>query len=130
MRKEQPANKINHISPELLPTDQCWVCKHPSENEHHFLIWSPLKRQVWSLVWQNLFNVPPSFYMILRIITKCEKAQTHYLPIKKLLQICAHILLAIWKAHWAYIFHDKPFIATIVANTVLHAITTHTPITT
>ena len=109
-------NLLNQVDPSFLTSLHCRICQDPTEILNHFLIWCPKKKQILSLVWQ--------LFAILQTITKNSIVQQQ-LPGNKFLQICSYILLYTWRAHWATVFDENPFVPQHVATTAINAITTH-----
>ena len=117
-------NLLNRINPSFLTSSHCRICQHPTETLNHFLIWRPKKKQIWPVVQQQLFHTHPPLFAILQTITKNAIVQQQ-LPSNKFLQICSYILLYIWRAHWATVFNENPFVPQHMATTAINAITTH-----
>ena len=117
-------NLLHRISPSYSPSPHCCICQHPTETLNHFLIWCPKKKHVWAIVWQSLFHSHPPLFAILQSVTKNARVQQ---PITsdKFLLLCSYILRSIWRAHWATIFEETPFVPQQVATEALNAITTH-----
>ncbi|KAG2223620.1 hypothetical protein INT45_009979 [Circinella minor] len=117
-------NLLHRISPSFLTTPHCRICQHPTETLHHFLIWYPKKKQAWFHTWQELFHIRPPLYAILQSITKNAKVRQH-IPSNTFFSICSYILLYIWRAHWAMVFDENPFLPQHVATQAINAIHIH-----
>ena len=114
------AELLHKVVPALCPP-HCRLCGTNTmiEDPEHFLILCPRKLLVWVQVWDRFFRRTPFSYQ------KVAQAvfDLHFPPQRLSMvnngSIIGCTILAIWKAHWRFIFDSAPFDPGQVFQTIL-----------
>lgn len=114
------AELLHKVVPALCPP-HCRLCGTNTmiEDPEHFLILCPRKLLIWVQVWDRFFRRTPFSYQ------KVAQAvfDLHFPPQRLSMvnngSIIGCTILAIWKAHWRFIFDSAPFDPGQVFQTIL-----------
>ncbi|EPB84004.1 hypothetical protein HMPREF1544_09275 [Mucor circinelloides 1006PhL] len=111
---------LHHCIPRDHPSPNCTLCSpSTAEDQHHFLFSCPLKFSVWKEMYYSFISTAPITDTILLQhlidLLQCKSPsmdRDESLPFADLSlhQLFACTLLAIWQAHWRWIFDTTPFL--------------------
>ncbi|OAD74955.1 hypothetical protein PHYBLDRAFT_167288 [Phycomyces blakesleeanus NRRL 1555(-)] len=107
---------LHRILPGPFPTDSCPICEASTDTPDHFLFSCPLKIDVWSTFWQDVFGSHPTLPILHDAFYNLSFPYTRPSDIHAAsLFSCA--LLAIWRHHWSTVFDNTPFVSSTVLST-------------
>ncbi|KAG1256105.1 hypothetical protein G6F68_009932 [Rhizopus microsporus] len=106
-----------------VPTT-CSLCHDPLEDINHLLIHCPFKWSAWHGVLSRFAPYlefhPEDVESILRNLSRFD-----FVDNTRLLRICSHTLLYIWRAHWRYVFDGTPFLPQQIVSTTFEKLRRH-----
>ncbi|KAI8321556.1 hypothetical protein EDC96DRAFT_597400 [Choanephora cucurbitarum] len=84
----------------------------------HFLWLCPIKLPMWSALWPLFFKDSFSIAALSQAFTSCNFPVTlASSPIADPSSVFGSILVSIWRAHWAFVFSNTPFVwSSVVAD--------------
>ena len=111
---------LHHHIPHDHPSPYCTICSTSTVEDHiHFLVSCPLKFPIWKEMYHSFISTAPITDTILLQhlidLLQCKSLsmdRDEPLPFADLSlnQLFACTLLAIWQAHWRWIFDTTPFL--------------------
>ncbi|KAL0097125.1 hypothetical protein J3Q64DRAFT_1857049 [Phycomyces blakesleeanus] len=107
---------LHRILPGPFPTNSCPICEVSTDTPDHFLFFSPLKIDVWSTFWQDVFGSHPTLPILHDAFYNLSFPYIRPSDIHAAsLFSCA--LLAIWQHHWSTVFDNTPFVSSTILST-------------
>ncbi|KAG2228794.1 hypothetical protein INT48_003601 [Thamnidium elegans] len=73
-----------------------------------------MKRRIWEETWSSFFTTPFTVELLEKALYKLvfpQVKESHTLPPAVYI---AHILLAMWRSHFHFMFNEQPFLPSIV----------------
>jgi len=119
-RKLPTKSILHHFIPQDHPSPHCTVCSTSTVEDHtHFLFSCPLKLLVWREMYNSFISSAPitdtNLVQHLNDLLQCKSISVDRdaslpFPDLSLPQLFACTLVAIWQAHWRWIFDTTPFL--------------------
>ncbi|KAL0079172.1 hypothetical protein J3Q64DRAFT_1824616 [Phycomyces blakesleeanus] len=107
---------LHCILPDPFPINSCPICEASTDTPNHFLFSCPLKIDVWSTFWQDVFGSHPTLFILHDAFYNLSFPYTHPSDIHAAsLFSCA--LLAIWQYHWVMVFDNTSFVSFTILST-------------
>ena len=116
------AKKLYHFKFPNISTPLCRICHNRQEDINHFLFLCPNKQAVWTQVWNSINGFDPCPSAFLHFLTTGDPPLSYFTHSNLILTISYTCCLAIWRAHWDFIFNNSPFIPKKVAHIAIKSI--------
>ena len=125
-----PCRQLLHtIMPSVVDSSICSICSSSTAEDtvSHFLFSCPLKLAVWRSVFNmyiaDVSRLPSAEFVVLMqsiLLFSCPylRVRTTLLPELSTHQIFACCLLCIWRSHWNFVFHSRPFQPGVIISSV------------
>lgn len=121
--------RLHRIIPSTCQTNACLICESSPdqtathiETDQHFLFSCPSVKQVWSIIAARFFDTPSALQWdhVSTLTLRPPKTLSHTKVHGSIVIACG--VLAIWNAHWRFIFDNQSFNSQAIANTAIHHI--------
>ena len=111
---------LNTLIPSYFPSSLCLLCTAQEDTLLHFLYDCECKFRVWDNVWRLYFGGSIATSTVISdalFRLKFPEDTAQLLTVHPSI-IIAHTLLAIWRAHWSFIFDAKPFSVSSIIRSI------------
>ncbi|CDH61095.1 hypothetical protein RO3G_10580 [Lichtheimia corymbifera JMRC:FSU:9682] len=121
--------RLHRIIPTTCESNACLICETSSdqnatmvETDQHFLFSCPSVQQAWSIIAARFFVTPSALQWehVSTLTTRPPKTLPNTKIHGSIVIACG--ILAIWNAHWRFIFDDQSFNPQAIANTAIQQI--------